>query len=172
MSHPGLRKIPPAEWPTAVERLGEGGFSDLLGITIVRSDQGYLQTQLALRDELMLSPGHLLHAGTMLGLADTSAGWGCVLNLPDHASGFTTIEGKANFIATSGVPETLICDAHLVHGGRTTQVWDTEVRRSTDQRVLSVYRCTQALLTEPRTRRSKKAASELVGLGASSDEGF
>jgi uncharacterized protein (TIGR00369 family) len=153
MGHPVLSKAPSTEWPTVVEQLGRGGFSDLFGITIVRNTQRHLLTQLVLRDELLLNPGGLLHAGTMLGLADTTAGWGCVLNLPDHASGFTTIEGKANFIATSGAPETLVCDAHLVHGGRTTQVWDTEVRRSTDQRVLCLYRCTQALLTEPRIRR-------------------
>jgi 1,4-dihydroxy-2-naphthoyl-CoA hydrolase len=154
VGHPVLSRTPSTEWPSVVEQFGRGGFSDLFGITIVRSTQGHLQTQLVLRDELMLSPGGLLHAGTMLGLADTSAGWGCVMNLPDHASGFTTIEGKANFIATSGTPETLICDAHLLHEGRTTQVWDTEVRRSSDQRVLSLYRCTQALLTAPRIRRA------------------
>jgi uncharacterized protein (TIGR00369 family) len=153
MGHPVLTMIPQSEWPMVVEQMGRGGFSDLFGMTIIRSVQGHVQTQMVLRDELMLHPGGLLHAGTMLGLADTSAGWGCVLNLPDHASGFTTIEGKANFIATSGAPEILICDAHLVHGGQTTQVWDTEVRRSRDHRVLCLYRCTQALLTEARTPR-------------------
>jgi 1,4-dihydroxy-2-naphthoyl-CoA hydrolase len=44
-------------------------------------------------------------------------------NLPDAATGFTTIELKSNFLGTT--PEgDVICIARPIHKGRTTQVWD------------------------------------------------
>jgi 1,4-dihydroxy-2-naphthoyl-CoA hydrolase len=36
--------------------------------------------------------------------------------------------------------------ARLVHGGRTTQVWDATVTAEETGKVLAVFRCTQAVL--------------------------
>ncbi len=43
----------------------------------------------------------------------------------------------------------------MLHGGRTTQVWDATVRRESDGRTIALFRCTQYLLAEqdPRTQR-------------------
>lgn len=152
MGHPGFAGAETvAERLAIMQRTGSSGFAGLLGMTIERYDDGRLLTRLELRDECMLFAGGLLHAGTVFGLADTTAGWGCLLALPDHAEGFTTIEGKINFIATTSVDDSLTCEARLAHVGRTTQVWDAEVRRARDDRTLGLYRCTQALLSERRT---------------------
>ena len=43
--------------------------------------------------------------------------------------GFTTSELKSNFLRSAGPDDALVCVAQLVHGGRTTQVWDATVRR-------------------------------------------
>jgi 1,4-dihydroxy-2-naphthoyl-CoA hydrolase len=152
MGHPGFVGVETvAERLAIIERTGSSGFAGLLGMTIERYNEGRLLTRLQLRDECMLHAGGLLHAGTVFGLADTTAGWGCLLALPDHAKGFTTIEGKVNFIATTSVDDALTCEAWLAHAGRTTQVWDAEVRRVRDGRILGLYRCTQALLSERRS---------------------
>jgi acyl-coenzyme A thioesterase PaaI-like protein len=48
-----------------------------------------------------LAPNGYLHAASVIALADTSAGYGCVASLPAGAEGFTAIELKANFLGTA-----------------------------------------------------------------------
>jgi uncharacterized protein (TIGR00369 family) len=92
-----------------------------------------------------LAPNGFLHAATVITLADTLCGYGCTMSLPEGASGFTTVELKSNFLGT--VREGAIeASARLVHGGRTTQVWDAEVRDATTGRIIALFRCTQMVL--------------------------
>lgn len=91
------------------------------------------------------APNGFLHAATVVALADSACGFGCKLSLPAEASGFTTAELKTNFIGTArdgGVR----CQARLVHGGRTTQVWDAEVTSEATGRTIALFRCTQIVL--------------------------
>jgi 1,4-dihydroxy-2-naphthoyl-CoA hydrolase len=48
-----------------------------------------------------LAPTGFLHAATVVALADTACGFGCLKSLPQQAAGFTTAELKANFIGTA-----------------------------------------------------------------------
>jgi uncharacterized protein (TIGR00369 family) len=109
-----------------------------------------MEARLPLRDDLMMAPGDFLHAGTVVAFADSCAGWGCLATLPEHAGGFTTSELKMNLVGTTRVPDALIGVATLVHGGRSTQVWDTTVTRESDGRAVGHFRCTQYLLEEAR----------------------
>jgi uncharacterized protein (TIGR00369 family) len=92
-----------------------------------------------------LAPNGYLHAGTVITLADTAAGYGCIANLPDGATGFTTIEMKANFLGTL-LEGAIVAEANLVHGGRTTQVWDVTVQDEATAKLLAMFRCTQLIL--------------------------
>ena len=65
------------------------------------------------------------------------------------APGFTTAELKANFIGTA-LEGGIICEARLVHGGRTTQVWDAEVKSEATGKTIALFRCTQIVLSKPR----------------------
>jgi uncharacterized protein (TIGR00369 family) len=78
-------------------------------------------------------------------LAASASGFGCLNYLPAGASSFTTAELKANFLGTSREGGVL-CAARLVHGGRTTQVWDAEVTREADGKAIALFRCKQILL--------------------------
>ena len=72
-------------------------------------------------------------------------GYGSFANRPEGARGFTTIELKTNFLGT--VREgTITCEATLVHGGRTTQVWDAAVTDEGSGRPIALFRCTQLIL--------------------------
>jgi 1,4-dihydroxy-2-naphthoyl-CoA hydrolase len=82
--------------------------------------------------------------GCVVALADSSCGYGCIASLPPEATGFTTIELKTSFLATA-LDGTLACESKLVHGGRTTQVWDATVTDE-DGKTLALFRCTQLLL--------------------------
>jgi uncharacterized protein (TIGR00369 family) len=105
---------------------------------------GRAEARLEIRDEL-LAPNGYLHAATVVALADTVSGYGCVASLPEGATGFTTIELKANFLGTA-TEGTLRCETALVHGGRTTQVWDATVTSEESGKTIALFRCTQLLL--------------------------
>ena len=126
-----------------LQEIGSFGFPGLLGIEFYESGDGYMRARLEL-DEKHQAPNGYLHAGTVVGLADSASGYGCILNLPDGATGFTTIELKTNFLrsAQSG---TIECEARLVHGGRTTQLWDATVT-DPEGRTMALFRCTQLIL--------------------------
>ena len=122
---------------------GEGYLPGLIGLRYTHVSYGVLRTELTVRREL-LAPNGFLHAASVIALADTTCGYGTRLHLPEGAESFTTIELKSNHLGTArdGV---ITCEARPVHTGRTTQVWDAEVR-SDQGRVIALFRCTQAVL--------------------------
>jgi 1,4-dihydroxy-2-naphthoyl-CoA hydrolase len=132
----------PLEIQDVIER-GRDRLPGLLGIEIDEIDEGRVRMHLPLRQEL-LAPNGYLHAATVVALADSACGYGCVAALPDGATGFTTIELKTNFLATA-LDGTLSCESRLVHGGRTTQIWDATVTHEAGK-TLALFRCTQLLL--------------------------
>jgi uncharacterized protein (TIGR00369 family) len=125
-----------------IER-GRDRLPGLLGVQIDEIDAGHVRMHLELRPEL-LAPNGYLHAATVVGLADSACGYGCIASLPEAATGFTTIELKTNFLATA-LDKTIRAESRLAHGGRTTQVWDATVSNG-DGKTLALFRCTQLLL--------------------------
>ena len=123
---------------------GAGLFPGLVGVEVESVADGLVQARLPLRNELM-APNGFLHAAAVVALADTACGYGCILSLPEGGIGFTTIELKTNFVR-SAQQGTLTCEARLVHGGRTTQLWDATVN-APDGRAMAYFRCTQLVLS-------------------------
>jgi 1,4-dihydroxy-2-naphthoyl-CoA hydrolase len=133
---------------------GVGRLPGLLGIEIAEVDGPRVRARLAVAPH-HLAPNGYLHAATVIALADTACGYGCVANLPAGATGFTTVELKSNFVGTL-LEGALQCRAEMVHGGRTTQLWDATVTSEGDGRLLALFRCTQLIL-QPRTPQSRTA---------------
>lgn len=115
-----------------------------LGIVITQAEGSEIHADLAVRQELM-APNGFLHAGSVVTLADTCAGYGCLAHLPEGAVGFTTIELKSNHLGTAR-DGTITCVAKAVHLGRTTQVWDAVVTHKDTGKTLALFRCTQMVL--------------------------
>ena len=86
-----------------------------------------------------------LHAGALTTLADTVCATGCKYSLPEGAANLTTVELKVNFLGTVREGE-VACEGRLVHGGRTTQVWDAAVTDGASGKVLALFRATQMIL--------------------------
>jgi 1,4-dihydroxy-2-naphthoyl-CoA hydrolase len=128
----------------AIRALGEGLFPGLLGIEVLDVRHGGTRMRLAI-EQKHVAPNGYLHAGAVVGLADTACGYGCRASLPDGAVGFTTVELKTNFLGTA-LDGTILCTAELVHGGRTTQVWDAEVVDEDSGKRIALFRCTQLIL--------------------------
>lgn len=123
---------------------GAGYLPGLMGVEILKVSEAGVESRLAVRKEVM-APNGFLHAATVVALADTSCGYGCVALLPEGAKGFTTVELKTNFLGTAR-EGAIFCRATPVHLGRTTQVWDAVVTvEGTDSRI-ALFRCTQMVL--------------------------
>ncbi len=122
---------------------GAGLLPGHLGVEVLEAANGVVRAQMTLGDEHR-APNGYLHAAAVVALADTACGYGCILSLPEGGTGFTTVELKTNFLrsANSG---TIACEATLVHGGRTTQLWDAVVRDE-EERTMALFRCTQLVL--------------------------
>jgi uncharacterized protein (TIGR00369 family) len=148
----------------ALERFNaamSGRLPGMFGMKLIAIEHGRAEARLDLKPE-HLAPNDFLHAGTVITLADSCCGMGCLASLPEGAVGFTTIELKTNFLATAK-QGFLRCVAELAHGGSRTQVWDATVSREGDERVIALFRCTQFILpgNDPRTARQRRQAEAL-----------
>jgi 1,4-dihydroxy-2-naphthoyl-CoA hydrolase len=139
-----IPEVPQMSTLDELNERGMGTLPGLIGLTIVDAEEGKISSRLDLRMELM-APNGYLHAATVIAVADTSCGYGTFVNLPEGAQSFTTIELKSNFVGTKR-GGAIRCDAKLVHGGRTTQVWDATVSDEEGGKPIALFRCTQMIL--------------------------
>jgi len=127
-----------------LNKIGIGKLPGHLGIVITHAADSEVRGELAV-EERHMAPNGFLHAGTVVTLADTCAGYGCIANLPPGATGFTTIELKSNHLGTAK-QGTIVGIAKPVHLGKTTQVWDTTVSHRDSGKTIALFRCTQMIL--------------------------
>jgi 1,4-dihydroxy-2-naphthoyl-CoA hydrolase len=123
---------------------GTGRLPGLVGFRVTAFDEGRINAELDIRPDL-LAPNGYLHAATVIALADTACGYGCITHLPESATGFTTVELKSNFIGTA-LEGTIATVARAAHLGNSTQIWDAVVTRKADQKTIALFRCTQLVL--------------------------
>ena len=123
---------------------GAGRLPGLIGLRFTGVAENRIEAELDIRPEL-LAPNGFLHAASVIALADTACGYGCLAHLPAGAENFTTIELKSNFVSTAR-QGMLACAASPVHLGSTTQVWDAVVSHVGRQRTVALFRCTQLIL--------------------------
>ncbi len=126
-----------------LQKAGSEYLPGLLGIEFDGAEEGIVRAHINL-EQKHFAPNGYVHAAAVIGLADTAAGYGCLLSLPEGGTGFTTIELKTNFLR-SAREGTITCEARLVHGGRTTQLWDATVS-DPEGRPMALFRCTQLVL--------------------------
>jgi len=123
---------------------GHGRLPGLIGIRFTGIAENKIDAELDIRPELM-APNGFLHAATIIALADTACGYGCIAHLPEGAENFTTIELKSNFIGTAR-DGTIACVAIPAHLGNTTQIWDAIVSDRSTGRKIALFRCTQLVI--------------------------
>jgi 1,4-dihydroxy-2-naphthoyl-CoA hydrolase len=128
----------------AFNERGHGKLPEYMGIVFTQGERSALCAELELK-QVHMAPNGFLHAGSIVTLADTTCGYGCYANLPEGATGFTTIELKSNHLGTAR-EGTIVSRATPVHLGRTTQVWDAVVTHKESGRTVALFRCTQLVL--------------------------
>ena len=130
--------------PQTFNSIGARKLPGHLGIIITEVSASRVSGELPVVESVM-APNGYLHAGTIVTLADTVSGYGCIASLPADAAGFTTIELKSNHLGTT-LDGTIVAVATPLHRGKTTQVWDAVVTHKESGRTLAVFRCTQMIL--------------------------
>ena len=125
-----------------MKQAARGTLTDHLGFELVAAGTGSVTAAFEVKPH-HLAPNGYLHAASIIMLADSCCGFGCMMHLPEGAQSFTTIEIKSNHLGTArdGRVE---CEAKPVHQGRTTQVWDATVTAS--GKTIALFRCTQMIL--------------------------
>jgi 1,4-dihydroxy-2-naphthoyl-CoA hydrolase len=125
-----------------MKQAAQGTLTDHLGFELVAAGVGSVTAAFEVKPH-HLAPNGYLHAASIIMLADSCCGFGCMMHLPEGAQSFTTIEIKSNHLGTArdGRVE---CEAKPVHQGRTTQVWDATVTAA--GKTIALFRCTQMIL--------------------------
>jgi 1,4-dihydroxy-2-naphthoyl-CoA hydrolase len=130
--------------PEIMNSWNKGGLPHILGIAVTACEPGRVTGRLPVKPELVAGNG-ALWAPAIVALADTLCAYGVSTKWPDGATGFTTVELKCNFMGTLNAGA-ILGVAQLLHGGRTTQVWDATVTNEVTGKMLAAFRCTQIIL--------------------------
>ena len=142
------KDLPPEQLAAVMNRKGEGYLMSLLGFTLT----SVARERVAARMEILkhhLAPNEYLHAASVVAIADSVCGYATIMNLPDEAAGFTTIELKTNFLGTTR-DGAILCEGRPAHVGRRTMVWDARVCDEKTGRDIALFRCTQMILPKQR----------------------
>jgi 1,4-dihydroxy-2-naphthoyl-CoA hydrolase len=133
-------------WVARLNAVNQDRLPGLIGMVVTHAEPGLMRARMKVTQALV-APIGFLFASSIVALADTLCAYG--VRLPEGAINFTTAELKCNFMSTvrDGV---VLCEAKLLHGGRTTQVWDatitSEPSDAAPSKLLAAFRCTQIIL--------------------------
>lgn len=109
-----------------IQEQWKGLLADLLGIQFVEVTPERVVASLKVRPNLC-TVGGILHGGTLMAFADTLGAVATFVNLPPGAR-TTTIELKTNFLGGAPVGSRIIAECTPIHRGRTTMVWQTQIK--------------------------------------------
>lgn len=115
----------------------------LLGVKLVSVSEGRVVAEMKVRADLCTTGG-VLHGGAYMAFADTLGAVGTVMSLPQGAR-TTTTDSSTKFIAAAKVDTVVTGESIALHRGRTTQVWQTSVRRE-DGKLCAVVTQTQLVI--------------------------
>jgi uncharacterized protein (TIGR00369 family) len=121
----------------------KGGLPDLLGIQFVEVTREKVVGELTVRADLC-TLGQVLHGGAIMAFADTLGAVATIANLPEGAR-TTTIESKTNFLSAAPLGSRIVGESTPVHRGRTTMVWQTQIK-SQAGRLVALVTQTQMVL--------------------------
>ena len=115
-------------------------FPGLMGITLTEVGAERVVATMTVRPDLCTS-GALLHGGALMAFADTLGAVGAFVNIPEGAR----IESSTKFIGGAPAGAVVIGESTPFHRGRTTQVWQTQIK-SEAGKLLGVVTQTQLVI--------------------------
>lgn len=127
----------------ALQQRLEPLFPGLMGVTLTEVSPERVVATMKVRPDLCTA-GSILHGGAFMAFADTIGAVATVVNLPAGAR-TTTIESKTDFLGAAPVGSTVTAECTAFHRGRTTMVWQTQIR-SEQGKLCAVVTQTQMVL--------------------------
>jgi uncharacterized protein (TIGR00369 family) len=127
----------------SIQEQVEGLLPALLGIRFIEVGREKVVGELAVRSDLC-TLGQVLHGGAIMAFADTLGAVATIANLPEGTR-TTTIESKTNFLSAAPLGSRVVGESTPVHRGRTTMVWQTQIR-SDSGRLVALVTQTQMVL--------------------------
>ena len=124
----------------AVQAVLEPIFPGLLGVRLKSVAEDRIVAEMQVRADLCTTGG-ILHGGAYMAFADTLGAVGSYLALPQGAR-TTTTDSSTKFIAGAKLGAVVTGECVALHRGRTTQVWQTSIRRE-DGKLCAVVTQTQ-----------------------------
>lgn len=115
-----------------------------VGVRLTRCEADCVEGHLVVSEPVVAGTG-FLWAPVVITLADWLCAAAMSANLEQGVS-FTTVELKTNFLGSAMQGQTVSGRATPQHRGKSTHVWDVEVRNDDTNRVIALFRCTQMLL--------------------------
>lgn len=115
----------------------------LMGVELVEMAPDRVLARMEVRPDLCTAGG-ILHGGAYMAFADTLGAVGTVINLAEGKR-TTTTDSSTKFIGSARVGTVVTGEAIALHRGRTTQVWQTQIRAS-DGKLCAVVTQTQLVL--------------------------
>jgi uncharacterized protein (TIGR00369 family) len=133
----------PASRQQGVARVIGNAISRHLGVKVLSVGRKQL------RAEMPVTPEHLNNAarvngGVLMAYADVVGAAATVANL-NPGERTSTLESKTNFFA-AGIGPVMKATVDLLHAGRTTMVWQTTIRNSSDGKRVAIVTQTQIRL--------------------------
>jgi 1,4-dihydroxy-2-naphthoyl-CoA hydrolase len=117
----------------------------LLGVELIEATRDHVVATLRVRPDLC-SSRRTIHGGTVMAFADTLGAIGTILNLPPNAR-TTTIESSTKFLKAAAEGSVVRGESRPLHIGRTTMVWQTELRNE-EGKLCAVVTQTQLVIAE------------------------
>jgi 1,4-dihydroxy-2-naphthoyl-CoA hydrolase len=127
----------------SIQEQFNGLLPTLLGIQLVEVTREKVLGELTVRADLC-TLGQVLHGGAIMAFADTLGAVATIANLPEGAR-TTTIESKTNFLSAAPLGSRIVGESTPVHRGRTTMVWQTQIK-SEAGRLVALVTQTQMVL--------------------------
>ncbi len=129
--------------PAEMEARFAGSLPGHFGIRIIEVGEDFLTAEMPV-DDRHVQPYGILHGGASVVLAETLGSIASTLTLPEGRRA-VGLEVNANHVAAVPKGEVVTATCRPLHLGRTTQVWQTEIRRS-DGKLACVSRLTTAVV--------------------------
>jgi uncharacterized protein (TIGR00369 family) len=133
----------PAPDVAAVQKILDPLLPGLLGVKLVSVSQDKVVAEMKVRPDLCTTGG-VLHGGAYMAFADTLGAVGTFMSLPTGAR-TTTTDSSTKFVAAAKVDTLVTAECVALHRGRTTQVWQTSIRRD-DGKLCAVVTQTQLVI--------------------------
>lgn len=133
----------PAPDLATVQKILDALLPGVLGVKLVSVSEDRVVAEMKVRPDVCTTGG-ILHGGAYMAFADTLGAVGTFMSLPKGAR-TTTTDSSTKFIAAAKVETVVTGECVALHRGRTTQVWQTSIRRD-DGKLCAVVTQTQLVI--------------------------